>query len=770
MNADQENNNEPRPRGRTGQNPLLNVRDRLFHALFYRVALTYARAFPKPIRRILEFAILLKALVVLSILVYIHVVFARTPINCLSHVKDSWPRDGILRVEIVHNASENYTLLNSYEKEYTDFTLNFFNDHSKDEETDADVKEEEGHGELETGISNEEKVRMEERLKDILETKKKYSSPEQSKDSSDVTEEWTYTENLTVFRGDNSEQTENSSIHEETIEQTESTSVIGFTPSEIEMLAKVVWPEEKYIVEYALEYGFLRLSPRTRQKLNITVMLVTLDPEQDVCFGDSISRFLLAEFLGYDDILMSSIKQLAEQEDNKGYLRNVVSGEHYRFVSMWMARSSYLAAAFIMLIFTVSVSTLLRYSHHQIFIFIVDFLQMLEMNITIAFPAAPLLTVILALVGMEAIMSEFFNDTTTAFYIILIVWIADQYDAICCHTGISKRHWLRFFYLYHLAFYAYHYRFNGQYSGLALFTSWLFIQHSMVYFFHHYELPAILQQARIQQIVNNQNTNQTNQDREENTNNQTDNQGGVDRLAPNGEPPGQTSEGQAATPGPSNDGPATANVPTSNGPANTHGLTNSGPVTTHSPTNNGPATTSGLPNERSDTNGSVNPNQQDSITSGSLSHSNEQTPENKRTGENLSNSNSYLSNYCVPSTGATCQQKDSTEQSNEQLASVNEEKSIEASVSDSITHKSSMESSTFNRTLVSSTDEQVDNETNVNRNSDTNCGNVTSSSVNTTDTNIASSDQNPLLHVSSHCDKNCDDQVNSIENSSVNQL
>lgn len=45
--------------------------------------------------------------------------------------------------------------------------------------------------------------------------------------------------------------------------------------------------------------------------------------------------------------------------------------------------------------------------------------------------------------GMEAIMSEFFNDTTTAFYIILIVWFADQYDAICCHTPVTKRHWLR---------------------------------------------------------------------------------------------------------------------------------------------------------------------------------------------------------------------------------------------------------------------------------------------------------------------------------------
>ena len=34
-----------------------------------------------------------------------------------------------------------------------------------------------------------------------------------------------------------------------------------------------------------------------------------------------------------------------------GFLRNVVSGEHYRFVSMWMARTSYLAAFVIMVIF-----------------------------------------------------------------------------------------------------------------------------------------------------------------------------------------------------------------------------------------------------------------------------------------------------------------------------------------------------------------------------------------------------------------------------------
>ena len=81
------------------------------------------------------------------------------------------------------------------------------------------------------------------------------------------------------------------------------------------------WPEDEYIVEYSLEYGFLRLSPSTWKKLNISVQMVVLDPTQDVCFGDSFSKFILHNFLGYDDVLMSSIKSLAEHEDNKGFLR-----------------------------------------------------------------------------------------------------------------------------------------------------------------------------------------------------------------------------------------------------------------------------------------------------------------------------------------------------------------------------------------------------------------------------------------------------------------
>lgn len=42
------------------QNPLINVRDRLFHALFFKMAVTYARLFPPAFRRVFEFFVLLK--------------------------------------------------------------------------------------------------------------------------------------------------------------------------------------------------------------------------------------------------------------------------------------------------------------------------------------------------------------------------------------------------------------------------------------------------------------------------------------------------------------------------------------------------------------------------------------------------------------------------------------------------------------------------------------------------------------------------------------
>lgn len=48
---------------------------------------------------------------------------------------------------------------------------------------------------------------------------------------------------------------------------------------------------------------------------------------------------------------MSSVRSLAENETEKGYLRDMISGEHYHFVSVGISRASYLTALLVMLIF-----------------------------------------------------------------------------------------------------------------------------------------------------------------------------------------------------------------------------------------------------------------------------------------------------------------------------------------------------------------------------------------------------------------------------------
>lgn len=86
-----------------------------------------------------------------------------------------------------------------------------------------------------------------------------------------------------------------------------------------------------------------------------------------------------------------------------------MTGEHYRFVALWLGGTNYIGAFMVMVVFTLAVSLLLRYSHHQIFLFIVHLLHMIEMNANqmLAFPAAPMLTVVLALVGQNLLPIEY---------------------------------------------------------------------------------------------------------------------------------------------------------------------------------------------------------------------------------------------------------------------------------------------------------------------------------------------------------------------------
>ncbi|KAK5971595.1 hypothetical protein GCK32_011202 [Trichostrongylus colubriformis] len=410
-----------------------------------------------------------QALCLLFTLLFVHLMFTRSSATCLDHIRNTWPKDGVVRLEVVHNLrtleyKENW--MNWYRNERNHMTCNF---------NPADV--------LLYGPQAIPAEVREGRSKPLQKTKHEYGEREAHGGSSLLSYFLRVPTELLLSNDDAPEDADatddTDSQYGDSAYEQEVDAETAFT----EHFRKHFKPEDafryEYRVEYSLLYGILRLPLSFRNKHNITTLWARIDADSE-CFGDSFSRRVMRTVVGFEDVVMASLRALAQNSSHDetaglGYLHDLSTNEHFHFVSFMMSKSSYITAAIVMLIFTFAISMLLRFSHHQIFLFIVDLLHMFELNQPLVFPAAPLLTVILALVGMEAIMSEVFADTTTAFYVILIVWIADQYDAICCHSHVSKRFWLRFFYLYQFFFYAYQYRFGGQYGGMALVTSTAFI-------------------------------------------------------------------------------------------------------------------------------------------------------------------------------------------------------------------------------------------------------------------------------------------------------
>lgn len=78
---------------------------------------------------------------------------------------------------------------------------------------------------------------------------------------------------------------------------------------------------ENYIVEYSLKNENLFMSSDVRDGLGIPVMLITLDPSKNKCFGNRLNRYLLENYIGYDELLYASFKTLATFQKNRGFFR-----------------------------------------------------------------------------------------------------------------------------------------------------------------------------------------------------------------------------------------------------------------------------------------------------------------------------------------------------------------------------------------------------------------------------------------------------------------
>ena len=267
----------------------------------------------------LEFVMLVKASLCFLLLVYIHVVYTRHPVQCLEHVSETWPRDGILRVEIVKSPPEEYNIEHSYSREKqlakrhkvidqlpTFFPSFLYFPYDNNEKTDKDAvdnKELLGEDDYEEGSGDQENDdpdiadKISEEIHAMPEDFEKLK--EEWKKSNDSTGSFTViSTTLTLMKerlshmqlllrererdleaAERKVEVENKirtaatrmqtfflnisenydkANSQEKLEQYKTLKGFQTELNDLEKLTKIVWPEDEYIVEYSLEIGFLR--------------------------------------------------------------------------------------------------------------------------------------------------------------------------------------------------------------------------------------------------------------------------------------------------------------------------------------------------------------------------------------------------------------------------------------------------------------------------------------------------------------------------------
>ncbi|VVC30440.1 Membralin [Cinara cedri] len=253
------------------------------------------------------------------------------------------------------------------------------------------------------------------------------------------------------------------------------------------------------ILEYSSTFALLSLCPITRYETNVSVLYVPLEPFRSICFGGNIFiQHLLKAFNGYHHVLMHSIKTLLQEKD-RGYVRNCITREYYLFMDHVPLIRSLIIPFFSMSLFSYLTLMVFRFLNNYVTNIIVSMAYLTELE-TLRNIYSTMLT-LLAILGLKVLMNTFFQTDSFILIIMLMVWLSHQLSLLFFHHSMTRNYWLKFNYLYQFSFYVYYYRFNGQFGGLSLYVAWSFIEHSIVFFLQHYEIPHLVQHAIVYEAI-----------------------------------------------------------------------------------------------------------------------------------------------------------------------------------------------------------------------------------------------------------------------------
>ncbi|KAH9685626.1 Membralin-like protein [Citrus sinensis] len=246
---------------------------------------------------------------------------------------------------------------------------------------------------------------------------------------------------------------------------------------------------------YTMEKGYFLLPEADKSRHNIRTFNISISA-QHPCFGNRWQQLLINRFVGYDTILMNSLLHTPGQ----GYLYNCQTKEFYnlsyaqeppegpaKFGDYLVTKCGVLMMSlFVFFTTTMSVSFTLRETQARMLKFTVQ----LQHHAQHRLPTFQLIFVHI-MIGILFFLFEFYDDQLLAFLVLILVWLCELFTLISVRTPISMKFFPRFFLLYFLVFHIYFFSYAYGFSYMALGTAAAFVQHLILYFWNHFEVPAL---------------------------------------------------------------------------------------------------------------------------------------------------------------------------------------------------------------------------------------------------------------------------------------
>ncbi|KAH9685623.1 Membralin-like protein [Citrus sinensis] len=267
---------------------------------------------------------------------------------------------------------------------------------------------------------------------------------------------------------------------------------------------------------YTMEKGYFLLPEADKSRHNIRTFNISISA-QHPCFGNRWQQLLINRFVGYDTILMNSLLHTPGQ----GYLYNCQTKEFYNLsyaqeppegpakfgdlgsTCFHVSHCYYLVtkcgvlmmSLFVFFTTTMSVSFTLRETQARMLKFTVQLqhhaqhrlptFQLIFVHVIESLVFVPIM------IGILFFLFEFYDDQLLAFLVLILVWLCELFTLISVRTPISMKFFPRFFLLYFLVFHIYFFSYAYGFSYMALGTAAAFVQHLILYFWNHFEVPAL---------------------------------------------------------------------------------------------------------------------------------------------------------------------------------------------------------------------------------------------------------------------------------------